>query len=272
MRVRSRWPWIHPTWAFIVTLRPAWWVLRGIALSAILRWFMSDVVGELLPANAFEWVVAGMLVVASVWWARRPARSRPAVLFTLAANIVALFVLLAVLSMSAPRDYSAPAPSWNQNGLYLDGNEIRNIYGYDADGKRLTDVRLFDDQGHPVVPYPVDFAGTDVAARVDRFGTSWNNVFPRPWLAGLAPWVFTSSAEDAWTPPWIPPQVIAPLAPPTVPPSPSPSASASSSPSASASGSPTTAPSATRSATTPSTGSAKPTSAPATSAKPTTSR
>lgn len=266
-RLRVRWPWLGPTWAFIVTLRPAWWVLRGLLLAFVGRWLVGDDRRGLMPSRAFEWVAAAALVVASVWWARNSGRSRPAVLLTLAVNAVSVVALLGVLSTATATEYyesvAAPIPS----GLFLDGSEVRNIYAYDADGKRLTDIRLFDDQGHPLAPYAVDASGTELAARTDRFGTAWNNVFPRPWLANLPPWVFTDGSDNAWVPPWVPPQLIAPLSPAT------PSAVGTPSASSTATSPTPTSPVASGTTTTPPPPStAKPTTAEPTTAKPTSAK
>jgi hypothetical protein len=59
-------------------------------------------------------------------------------------------------------------------GVSLDGEPVRNIYPYDAQGHALTGVQLFDSSGHPLTltndPY--------------REGTGWGDFLLVPWLNG----------------------------------------------------------------------------------------
>lgn len=136
--------------AFLVSLRPVWWVLRGIAVYAMLDallWFQS--------LGVLTWIVPAALIVTSVqfgrgrWMPRRWMRGA----------VVAASVIIAALSLPWMAAWAAnqlaPQPSAGSNwtppsGLSRDGVPVGNIFAYDAEGMPLEQVQLFDQNGEPL--------------------------------------------------------------------------------------------------------------------------
>lgn len=75
-------------------------------------------------------------------------------------------------------------------GVSLDGSQVANIYAYDSDGKRITGVRLFAEDGRPLnaaqrsvdangSPVGLDLNGNPLAVVRDSSGTPLLNVYPQ---------------------------------------------------------------------------------------------
>ncbi len=149
----------------LASLRPVWWVLRAVV------WFLLFIpllnpprpVGiDLLDRALAAATAPGMLVlvaflVLSVQWGRgrwapvRWLRVTRRVLGAVAA-VLAPFVLISLLGSAhqavlrpteivQTSDFSPPP------GLSFDGDRIRNIYAYDANGDPIPTVQLFDQNG-----------------------------------------------------------------------------------------------------------------------------
>ncbi len=219
----ARHPWLRE-------LRPTWWLARG----AVAGWAVAQVLGTgrtlalpLVGAALSMWL--GLVL-------RRREQLGTALRVSLAAgNALAVVLLLPMLAFytAGSSDFNAvsggdlPLP-----GVSSDGAPVTNLFAYDAAGQRVTDVRLYDQYGHPLtvsseaVPPPFDANGQPLV--------SWP---PDPRVLGMFPLRLVATA-DPWTPSdseWTPPLMVAPLAGSAVP-SPSPSAAASGVPSPSASG------------------------------------
>jgi hypothetical protein len=194
---------------FLVKLRPAWWVLRGLAIA----WVGAAVLGNrplLLP-------LAVVLVVGSVWLARRPKQLGGAVgLMTLMVNAVAVLAVVGWWSAwsSAPDDVyeGSPVGSFGSGMLY-NGQPVGNLFVYDRDGKALSDVRVFTERGEPVNLRRdlVDDQGLPLKGPVDIYDKDWPNTFP----------VVTSSGPIFDPSGWTPSTAIPPLAPTPAPSAPS---------------------------------------------------
>ena len=217
-------PWLASAWAFCRTLRPAWWVLRGVLVAAA-------VVGALGAGSSVGAVVLLGLpfAVASVLlgrWGSSGHRGRVAgrqgrVVLVLV-NVVVVWAGAAALagagdgSSYVDSSYAPPYPA----GLSVDGEPVGNLYVYDAEGHRLSDVRVFDDRGRSVVlDRTVDPAtGQTLPGRADVYGQWWTNVFPRPYVVGGDPYGRDPSADPsdpayAGAEQWQAPPSVAPLAP-----------------------------------------------------------
>lgn len=166
-------------------LRPLWWVVRGWMAAQLALWSASAFLGigyyeshwDVVPsARGFGWLVVAAAIGGSVlvgrgtWWpggARGPAaRSILLVLNVLA--IVLVPVALAMVRNQSEvysRGYSdgyhdaqrqgGPYDDGyygidEQAGVYSDGRWVSNIYPYDASGKPLVGVQLFDQLGNPI--------------------------------------------------------------------------------------------------------------------------
>jgi hypothetical protein len=152
---------------FLVSLRPAWWVLRAWVLVGLVAMWP----GQTTPtwADAMPLVprvgtpLAGLLVllvvvVVSVQVGRR-ARSLSAgrQLAVQVVNVGAALMLLPVLVSVGENSHpnyvyveSEPVVAAPHEGVYASGRQVWNIYAYDAAGAMLHDVRLYDQAGRPL--------------------------------------------------------------------------------------------------------------------------
>ena len=175
-RLAARWedlrrrPVTRTTVAFLATVRPAWWVLRAWVLLGMLTWFGQPhwwgslvVVPDIGPGPVSV-VALVAAVVASVQLGRRGRpRGRAAAGLLLAGNVVlALAVWPVLLTLddavhsgayndyaygSTGPEYVALPPS---EGVWVGGQQVWNVYAYDAAGNLLHDVRLYDQDGTPI--------------------------------------------------------------------------------------------------------------------------
>lgn len=145
---------------FVASLRPVWWLVRAWALYAVLASLLGlnyRVVG--LPWNVVGWALLLALVVLSVQWGRGRWSSRRWWRIAGRAATVFAAVVLPFMLNAAMNDvrgavygggityasYDAYTP-----GLAVDGERVRNIFAYDAQGNPLDGVQLFDQNGSPL--------------------------------------------------------------------------------------------------------------------------
>jgi hypothetical protein len=159
---------------FLLVLRPLWWVLRGWVVYAVAEVFMGGAIST-VPTDPMRWVVFLAFVILSVQWGRGhwlPWRWLPG--FRTVVSVCAVLVLPLVLSHAAHQanaqntayvDYN-PVPT---PGLMQSGEQVTNVFAYDADGQPLTDVQLFDQSGRAlnVVNDPVN---TNYLPQLDAVG------------------------------------------------------------------------------------------------------
>jgi len=138
--------------AFLVALRPAWWIIRGWALFYVLAGFTP------IPQNEFDpWLLIA-LVLLSVQWGRgrwlpwKWSRGGVIALSVIAALAVpALFTAVVdkvtFSNRMDPNDYIS-------EGILLNKQQVTNIFAYGPDGEPLTDVRLYDQNGSPLSLIP----------------------------------------------------------------------------------------------------------------------
>jgi len=130
--------------AFVVSLRPAWWLVRAWA-----AWVCLDAVvgfGGLLLLVA--------LAAGSVWLGLRtwPGWFSGVIVV---GNVVAAVVVLGMAASfpaSLSSGYADESFDYAEDltGVYLDGQQVTNIFAYDAAGQPLSDVQLFDQDGNPL--------------------------------------------------------------------------------------------------------------------------
>ncbi|GIT78747.1 hypothetical protein LLS1_04160 [Leifsonia sp. LS1] len=152
---------------FLLALRPAWWVFRGWAVYVV-GWLLFTGQARLLPTQILGWVVLGASVLVSVQWGRgRWLPQRWLTYVRLLASVVAVLAAPFVVGglASAVNDsgsYAAgPVDDLPPQGLTLDGSAVTNIFGYDADGRPLDHIQLFDQNGAPLVTVGGDSTGLD---------------------------------------------------------------------------------------------------------------
>jgi len=208
-----------------VTLRPAWWVLRGY-LAAWALWSLLGGMRGLRPHGVVQLAIALVAMVVSVQlgqgWLRQVVLRRP--LLVLANTTAVVVALIASTSGATSGEVNYSTVTNPTPGVSLNGQQVGNIYPYDADGHRITGVRLFAQGGRPLGGGDAfDPSGNPIGVVRDGSGVPVTNVYPRP-LFGPDPWQVIDPAKPeldlgAWTPP----MSIVPLTP-TPTPTPTPTA------------------------------------------------
>ncbi len=254
------WPGGTETLAFLRRLRPAWWVLRAWVLA---QWLSLGASGDptgLVPRvwrnnSLVGFIVFVVLAVASVRIGQRSERlGRRAhwqrlVLIGNVAIVLMCFPVADRVGSGNSVYYGAPAGAPSAPGVTVadsNGNatDATNLFAFGPDGHPIDHVRIYDQDGHPVVVQDQDtsecYAGVDRASAAPSAAPTASplptNVYPREQLTpqldadGNPTGVCTTSAG---TPGFVVPPLAGVAASPSVSPSVSPSASAVS-PSASA--------------------------------------
>lgn len=200
---------------FLLSLRPSWWVIRGVTLATVLVAFPVLLLGGGLGAVVLLGLpVAAVAVVLSVRLGRRSLGTGGSPLrtlgdlalgaLTLAICVAAAFTFLGVTGPGVLESGPPPTPDY-EPGL-IEGPA--NLYVYDADGRRVEAARLFDADGNPV--RLTSGVGVDsTAIPRDVYGVPQTNVYPGPGDGRPDPWVGLPDLPGAWTPP----ASIAPLQP-----------------------------------------------------------
>jgi len=146
-----------------VALRPAWWVLRGWALThLVLQVLDAEPTGWFwLPSTLGGWVLLVLCVVASAQWGRgrwRTGRRWHRVLVLLSAFLaVAGVVLLLWLPAAAQQERQRmqwALDSRPSDGVLVDGEYSFNLFVYDAAGHPVEGAQIFDQAGRPVTTEP----------------------------------------------------------------------------------------------------------------------
>ena len=241
-RLRQERPAVAALADYVVTLRPAWWLLRGLAAAFVL----GNVV--LVPLGPGTGVAPSLPLTiacmgASVWIGLRFRASRPRWWSGALNAFLGLMAAVCIIGVwsSDDRHYSGPVEVVSRDPNVLD---TANLYVYDAAGHRVDSARIFTAEGQPVAvsqPFmPWIGANPDIdpepkpeLRRKDTFGADVEGVYPRR-AAGIDPWAKQGNEIYGWTPP----AAYPPLAPltvekppaPLVPVRPSPSISVSVSP------------------------------------------
>ena len=139
--------------AFLVTVRPAWWVLRGW----LAYFFVATVVdgSHLLPVSAGMGVLLVVAMVVSVQigrgrWLSWPAFKGVLAVINVAAVIGAPFALGWAYANQESMQYAYEQEPYYPQGITRDGMQVSNIFAYGPDGLPLEGVQLFDQDGEPL--------------------------------------------------------------------------------------------------------------------------
>jgi hypothetical protein len=174
-------PWTEATEAFLVELRPAWWIARGLLVALGLGLVLGIETG---PA------VIPLLVAGAVVSVRSGRRGRTSHLARLAGWAVAAVAVVAFLALTSSGD---PVDSVDQDDstqffptesgiVHADGRQITNIYAYDRDGTPIDDVLLYDQDGEPLDAgsdlYDLEGYPLDTNFPVDGAGVEVRNAYP----------------------------------------------------------------------------------------------
>ncbi|MFK4083710.1 DUF1700 domain-containing protein [Kribbella sp. NPDC020789] len=197
----------------LVTIgQPVWWVLRGAVGGG--GFFLLFGAGAVAVVGA----IAGAIV--SVWVARRTQQDHRWLWYVVPLNVVATIAVPAFLSAaflgaysgSFDRDYNG-ASSYNPprpEGLSWNGNEVTNLYPFDAQGKQIP-VALYNQDGEAIT-LPLQDCATE--NRENTSGTpATSNIFPHAVTTTQDP----TEPEEGATPPPCTDTVKAPFAPPQFP-------------------------------------------------------
>lgn len=197
-RCVRRWPWL-------ADLRPVWWLARGFVLAFVL-------IGTATGGRSGGVLIGLVGAAASFAWGRRQANR----VSTWSNRVVLLanaFVVLAILPvvgyLAQPRveyvnlgsQVGPDLPVPGSNGVWVNGEAATNLYAYDAQGKRIDKVRLFNQYGQAVTV--AEEAWFNVAPEgqppADANGAFRFNraVFPVRW-ADLSGW---EASTGGWEPP-----------------------------------------------------------------------
>lgn len=144
----------------LAELRPAWWIVRAWLATWLVAAFFGMQRGYWF--DGLFWVVLLAFVTVSVQWGRGRWGFSGLRGLVAVGNVVAVLMIPPVLASAdgwGSGGYDAgfedgvngamndlPDPT----GVYLDGTAVTNIFGYDAKGRPLTDVQLFDQDGNPL--------------------------------------------------------------------------------------------------------------------------
>lgn len=138
---------------FLLVLRPLWWVLRGWVVYAVAEILMGGAIST-VPTDPVRFLALTAFVILSVQWGRGrwlPWRWLPG--FRTVVSVCAVLALPGVLTLTAHQAANAQASSYveydpySTTGLLQNGQEVTNVFAYDAEGQPLRDVQLFDQDG-----------------------------------------------------------------------------------------------------------------------------
>ena len=161
-------PWTRATLEFLPQLRPAWWIVRAWLAAGVVAGFyhqrgrlnggsITDVYRDsgLWPRGFRQpYIGVVLLVIAipiSIQLGRRPLRGGTRWL-VLAGNVLAAVLLLpAIAALGGVTNYVQSGQAIPSDGLFDNGSQVTNIYPYDAQGRPLDHVRLFDQNGQALL-------------------------------------------------------------------------------------------------------------------------
>ena len=219
--------------------QPVWWVARGVIGAG----------GFFALFGAASVIVVGSIAGAavSIWIGRKTQQDRRWLWYVVPLNVVAAIAVPAFLAAayagtsfnvfsSHYNDYS-PDPSSYQgtsNGVMVDGNQVTNIYPFDAQGKQI-DVRLYDQDGNPISLPLQDCTANYGENRRD----TTSNLFPQAVVSqdengDVDPDNCKDTSKTPFVPPPAPATQTTPTSTPTAKPSSGPSVKPSSTPTTSA--------------------------------------
>ncbi len=156
-------------------VRPLWWVARGwlwfvLASLAVDTLTSRGVpaarsVWRFVPDGPVPWILAAVALGVSLAVGRRPVTGRAERAVVVGFSAVAVLALpwaatslqdavemrldrTSVVTQQVP--VGVPVPSPVDDGVWVDGIRVSNLFVYDAHGTPLQGVQVFDDRGRPV--------------------------------------------------------------------------------------------------------------------------
>lgn len=157
---------------FLVSLRPLWWVFRAAVVTALIVNVTRP--GWWTPINGLTVLLGIAALVVSVQFGRgrwlpfawmRGLLLVVNVILVICTPFMVAGVATAVNNSWYSATYANEPSDLSRSGLLENGNQVANIFAYDAQGNPLTDVQLFDQDGKPL-----NIAGDPSAAFSDLQG------------------------------------------------------------------------------------------------------
>ena len=182
---------------FLGELRPAWWIVRAWLAAWLVAAFFGNERGYGLAGS--WWLVFVAFAVVSVQWGRGRWQGTGVPALIAIGNVLAVVAFLPVMAAAddgsdggdfdrgfqsgVDATVNDPAP----DGLQLRGQPVTNIFAYDAAGKLMRNVQLFNQDGKPLEAHTS--RSDDNACASDDCSTVWQpgqletgqsvyNVFP----------------------------------------------------------------------------------------------
>jgi len=193
-------PFTRATLEFLPQLRPAWWIVRaGLAAGFIAgvyraRGFNGGSITDMYRNSGLwpggfghRYIGVILLVIAipiSIQLGRR-SLSGSARWLVIAGNVFAMMLVWPALAALGSQTYYVQSGQPVLDGISNNGNQVTNIYPYDAQGRPLDHVRLFDQNGQPLLSVndipAIAVNGLPVAAvEATAAATADANGYPHP--------------------------------------------------------------------------------------------
>lgn len=144
-------------WRFLKTVRPTWWVFRGL-MAYTLIWFVLLKQTKYFPDNFGAWLALGVLVVVSVQIGRANWRHWglrvPLALLNLVAVVTAGFWLISFNNVRD--DYQRLEAEYHSGLLLSHGHIVSFVNAYDKNGNKLPMATLKESDGTQLYEAPAD--------------------------------------------------------------------------------------------------------------------
>ncbi|MDR7279308.1 HAAS signaling domain-containing protein [Catenuloplanes atrovinosus] len=144
---------------FLRLLRPAWWVLRGYLAAMIFAAVVSDDTSRLglLPRAdgglLMGLFLLGSFVLGSIWLGRRETAGmarNPRRVMRFATAVLVVWSVGLLWQVDSRATVDQMVESYSTGYVPALPSEAEDVYVYDSNGRLLTDVRLYDQNGQPI--------------------------------------------------------------------------------------------------------------------------
>lgn len=163
--------------------QPGWWVLRGVLVGTggYLLAVGHDIGWEVNLPGLVSSALIGIVV--SVWLGRRSQRDRRWLWLLAPVNVALVVAMISVAVTGSWRTIASRAdgdpisnPTYESPaGLWLNGDQLTNLFAFDENGKVLKNIRLYDSVGSPLVLTGIGCS----RAGLGEVETQ-DNIFPKP--------------------------------------------------------------------------------------------
>ncbi|MET0190370.1 MAG: hypothetical protein ABW212_15310, partial [Pseudonocardia sediminis] len=131
--------------AFLASLQPGWWVLRGVVGAGVLLVVFGGATWEMWVAVLLALVAIPVSVLLGV----RTRADRRLLWLVVPLNAFAVGALAGVVATLGPDD-GGGSTAYEIPGLVRDGVPVSDVRPFDSAGRPLSGVYLFDEEGRPL--------------------------------------------------------------------------------------------------------------------------